>query len=167
MELIRTRQNLDIVERKSEINIEDVLFIISGLCDDCPLTELPVGDAHEFGDSLRKWANMVVLLVKHHREKLIPEKSYSKLEKICEFFKAWEAEMVSVEKQRNEDIFDMKNYLTEYGSNEEKLIACMKLMSVFREHGELFDQMKRGLEYVEKELIIDMLQTEEPESISR
>ncbi|MDD7389443.1 MAG: hypothetical protein PUG60_07270 [Lachnospiraceae bacterium] len=166
MELIKTKQRLSEFEKKSEINIEDVLSIITELGQDLDLMGLPAADCNQLVSNLRKLGNLLKLLVDKHRDQLITEKGFSRLEKICMFLEDWEREMAAQEHQGQEDVLDMIQDLSEYESREEKLLACMKMQSAFRKHGELFEKMKSELEYKERELVIDMLQTEDTESMS-
>lgn len=160
MEFLRVREYLDRVEKKDEVNIEDALLITLGLSEDLELLDLSIGDAQIFSKYLRQWSNLIKMLIQQHEDRLVVEKGFSRLEKICNFLKEWECQATPKDVDTKEDIFDIGEYLSEKESDEDKFIACMELQSVFNEHAEFFRNINDELAHEKKKLAIDMLQME-------
>lgn len=158
------RNDIDRIEKKEEVTLEDMMKIISDLgldiissTEGLAIQQLPVDNPTELLNYLRRWAQTLCAIVEEHRDQLVQEKRFSKLEKLSKYLSDWEQETQDQMSKKTEDNCSIREIVEEYDSDEEKMKACMDLQSVFDEHQKQVDDKNQELLYEKKKLAIDML----------
>lgn len=158
------RKDIDRIEKKEEVTLEDIMKIISDLgldimssTEGLPIQRLPVDDSTELFDYLSRWAQTLCIIVKRHRDQLVQDEQFSELESLSDYLSDWEQEAQAQMSKKTGGSCSIREIVEEYDSDEEKMKACMDLQSVFDEHQKQFDDKNRELLYEKKKLAIDML----------
>ena len=164
MRFEEVRKDIDRIEKKEEVTLEDIMKIISDLgldimssTEGLTIQQLPVDDSTELFDYLRRWAQTLRAIVKEHRGELVQEKRFSKLESLSDYLSDWEQEAQAQTSKKTGTNCSISEIVEEYDSDEAKMKACMYLQGGFDEHQKQFDDKNQELLYAKKKLAIDML----------
>lgn len=162
------RHDIDLIEKKKNVALEDIMKLISDLGldikrsdDEVPIQQLPVLNPADLSLYLRQWAQALSLILNKHRDELVQESRFSKLETLCNALSQWEQETAagtaSGEGTLREQNGSIVEILSEYELKEEQMKVCLELQEVFQEHLKQIEAKKCELVHEKKKLAVQML----------
>lgn len=166
------RQDIDLIEQKKQVTLEDIMKLISDLgldisssFEDASIQDLPVVNTQDLSVYMRQWALTLSVILEEHRDELVQESRFSRLEALCNALSQWEQETAtggaSGEGTQGEQNGSIAEILSEYESKEEQMKVCLELQEVFQEHLKQVEEKKCELVHEKKKLAIQMLRFDE------
>ncbi len=164
MRFEEVRKDIDRIENKEEVTLEDIMKITSDLgldimssTEGLSIQQLPVSDPGELSDYLRRWAQTLRIIVRKYRNQLVKEERFSKLEELSNYLSDWEQEAQAQTSKKTGTNCSISEIVEEYDSDEAKMKACMDLQGVFDEHLKQFEDKNQELLHEKKKLAVNML----------